>query len=443
LRVWQVIEEHFEQIHSAVMDLPRTLVYTDFHYTNLAVARDGSSVLIFDYNFFFKSYAYSDIRNVFGNFYNEEAKVAFLSTYSSFNEREVVVDNVASVLSALLIACQRKVFPDWAKGLLEKVKDGKLLTSVEEMLEIPIIIPLDKLPENAYFIWGSGKTTAANELARRFGCYVYHTDDNRAKHFANANPQLQPAMCRNVPDYWVLDPADALQWEHDIIREMTPMIIADLTDLAVQHKVVICEGDIDIDLIVPLSMNIVYISNHGKKYDFFDRPEQRHMLDEIRNRSDLAEAEKEQRIQNAYAIVVGGENPEKPREVTQLGVKEIIRDDNTIVEQTADEIAKYFQFEIWYHGSPFELTELATGSTITRWRELADAFSHKPQILNYDTVGGNINHNGQLNGYLYVVDEPINKDLDIYRHPRTTMDEGVEWLTKRPLRLRKISESTE
>ena len=136
LRVWQIIEEHFKKIRSVVLSLPRTLVYTDFHYTNLAVARDRLSALVFDYNFFFKSYAYSDIRNVCGNFYNDEARVAFLSAYGSFDEREVVVDDVVSVLSALLIASQRKVFPNWANGSLEKVKDGRLLSAVEKLLEV-------------------------------------------------------------------------------------------------------------------------------------------------------------------------------------------------------------------------------------------------------------------------------------------------------------------
>ena len=95
----------------------------------------------------------------------------------------------------------------------------------------------------------------------------------------------------------------------------------------------------------------------------------------------------------------------------------------------------------WYHGSPLELTVLSTGSTITRWRELAEAFSHKPPMLVYDSVGGMIHHNGQQDGFLYVIDEPIVEDADIYRHPRTTMDADVEWLTKRPLRLRKICET--
>ena len=96
----------------------------------------------------------------------------------------------------------------------------------------------------------------------------------------------------------------------------------------------------------------------------------------------------------------------------------------------------------WYHGSPFELSDLAEGSTITRWRDLAVAFSHKPKMLAYETVDGAITHNGLLDGFLYVVDEPVTEDSDIYKHPRTTMDDGVEWLTRRPLRLRKIDVTT-
>ena len=130
------------------------------------------------------------------------------------------------------------------------------------------------------------------------------------------------------------------------MREMTPMVVADLTELAARYKIVICEGDIDVDLIAPLTTHIVYISNRGKEYDFFDRPEQRHMLDEIQQRTDLTEEEKEQHIKNAYAIVGGGKSPEKSREVTQLGVKEIVRDDSTMIGQTADAIAAYFHLDI-------------------------------------------------------------------------------------------------
>jgi predicted nucleotidyltransferase len=136
LAVWRVIEKHFDEIRSAVMNLPRTLVYTDFHCSNLAVTRDGSSALIFDYNFLFKSYVYSDIRNVCGNFYNAQAKTAFLTSYGKFDGREVVVDDVASVLLALITACSRYTFPVWANKLLERVGDGRLSAAVERLIEV-------------------------------------------------------------------------------------------------------------------------------------------------------------------------------------------------------------------------------------------------------------------------------------------------------------------
>ena len=94
---------------------------------------------------------------------------------------------------------------------------------------------------------------------------------------------------------------------------------------------------------------------------------------------------------------------------------------------------------IWYHGSPFLFEKLRTGSSITQWRELAEAFSHKPSLLEYDD-DGSILHNGVEKGYLYVIDEPIEIGTDIYQHPRTTMEPNAELLTRRPLKVRLIME---
>ena len=94
---------------------------------------------------------------------------------------------------------------------------------------------------------------------------------------------------------------------------------------------------------------------------------------------------------------------------------------------------------IWYHGSNLILDELAQGSTITQWRALAEAFSHKPTMLSYDD-GGEITHNGVQKGYLYVIDEPIEIGKDVYQHPTTTMDENAEFLTERPLSVRLLRE---
>ena len=93
----------------------------------------------------------------------------------------------------------------------------------------------------------------------------------------------------------------------------------------------------------------------------------------------------------------------------------------------------------WYHGSSKVFSELRENSTITQWRELAEAFSHQPTGLAYDD-NGNISHNGVEKGYLYIIDEPIVVGVDIYPHPRTTMDENAEFLTKRPLKVKMICE---
>ena len=94
---------------------------------------------------------------------------------------------------------------------------------------------------------------------------------------------------------------------------------------------------------------------------------------------------------------------------------------------------------IWYHGSDQIFSELKTGSTITQWKELAEAFSHRPSALGYDD-DGEIRHNGTKKGYLYVIDEPVEVGTDIFQHPRTTMDENAEFLTRRPLRVRMLYE---
>lgn len=89
----------------------------------------------------------------------------------------------------------------------------------------------------------------------------------------------------------------------------------------------------------------------------------------------------------------------------------------------------------WYHGSNKRFEILREGSTITQWKELAEAFSHQPTGLGYDDDGV-IQHNGTEKGYLYIIDEPVVIGRDVYQHPTTTMDFNAEFLTKRPLKVR-------
>ena len=93
----------------------------------------------------------------------------------------------------------------------------------------------------------------------------------------------------------------------------------------------------------------------------------------------------------------------------------------------------------WYHGSNRIFTELRENSTVTQWKELAEAFSHRPGRLSYDD-DGTIRHDGKEKGFLYVIDEPVTVGVDVCRHPRTVMDENAEFLTKRPLKVKMIGE---
>lgn len=134
LPVWMLIEENLDTIRSAAMSLPRTLNYNDFYFTNLVVARDSSSALVFDYKLLGKGYVYSDIRNVCCSLGNDDAMNAFLTEYGNYDQSEKLVDDVVVSLYSLYIACQRESFPNWASDLLEQLKDGTLLLAVEKLL---------------------------------------------------------------------------------------------------------------------------------------------------------------------------------------------------------------------------------------------------------------------------------------------------------------------
>lgn len=211
---------------------------------------------------------------------------------------------------------------------------------LEEKAVSRLLIPdnvLKRMLENVYFILGDG-VDVADELGHRYDLFVYHTCDYRYKHSKNADPQFQPGLCRlveNMPDFFAQDPEDAMQREREIVHDFTPMVIMDLIQLTAKHEKVICENDIDIDSIIQIVTHAVMISNNRPLDDFIDRYE-----NEIRCR-DISEDEKEKLIRKVNTVWGKGK-PENSRETTQYGVKQIIRDDNSTVEQIADIIAEYF-----------------------------------------------------------------------------------------------------
>lgn len=102
----------------------------------------------------------------------------------------------------------------------------------------------------------------------------------------------------------------------------------------------------------------------------------------------------------------------------------------------------------WYHGSPFKLTTLRKGSTITQDRNIARVFSHRPTHVSISVhvgisdegvkhVSQKIKHDGRMPGLLYRIAENI-KPEDIFPHPHSSMEEDKEWLTNRELRVELI-----
>jgi DNA-binding transcriptional MerR regulator len=211
---------------------------------------------------------------------------------------------------------------------------------LEEKAVSRLLIPdnvLKRMLQNVYFIWGDG-IAVANELGRRYGIFVYHTCDYRHIHHQNADPQFQPGLScfvENMPDFFAQDPEDAMQRERGIVHDFTPMVIMDLIQLSAKHEKIICENDIDIDSIIQFVTHAVKISNYRTWDDFFDRYE-----NEIRRR-DISEDEKERLIRKVNAEREKAKR-EIPRETIQYGVKQIIWDDTSTVEQTVDVIAEYF-----------------------------------------------------------------------------------------------------
>ena len=198
---------------------------------------------------------------------------------------------------------------------------------------------MKRLLQNVYFIWGDG-IDVAKELGRRHGIYVYHTCDNRYKHTQNADPKFQPGLFRfemNYENYFAQDPGDAWQGERAIVRDYTPMVIMDLIQLTANHEKIICENAIDIDSIIPFVTHAVMITNNKSLDGFIEM-----YKNEIR-RLDISEDEKE-RLACRVDEVWGGGTPGYPREAAEYGVKQIIWDENSTVEQTADMVAEYFGF---------------------------------------------------------------------------------------------------
>ena len=134
LPVWKLIESNFDFIEKLLHKAKRTLTYNDFYYTNLIVAQNRTSAMMFDYNLLGKGYAYADIRNVCASL-SKTAKKAFLEEYGEFDTSEAVIDDAASVLITLYFAYQKTPFPSWANYALKEIHTG-FIDKVHRLLSL-------------------------------------------------------------------------------------------------------------------------------------------------------------------------------------------------------------------------------------------------------------------------------------------------------------------
>lgn len=126
---WMLLEQNYSAINDLLRKARRTITYNDFYYTNMVVAKDKSSAIMFDYNLLGKGYAYTDVRNVLSSL-SEEAGKAFLDEYGEFDPVEKALDDVVSVVVTLYLACLRDVFPWWVQALLDEI-DTTFIDKIE------------------------------------------------------------------------------------------------------------------------------------------------------------------------------------------------------------------------------------------------------------------------------------------------------------------------
>ncbi len=131
--VWALLEDNFSKLRELIDNMPKTLTYNDFYYTNMIVAKDHCEAFMFDYNLLGMGFACADLVNVTYEI-SEPAKSAFLAEYGEYDLKEMSLVKITGTLFALITACRRSVFPDWAKGELQTLFGGGIDTAFKALI---------------------------------------------------------------------------------------------------------------------------------------------------------------------------------------------------------------------------------------------------------------------------------------------------------------------
>jgi len=201
--------------------------------------------------------------------------------------------------------------------------------------------------KNVFFIIGgscSGKTTSAKYLNEKYGMYHYSTDNMRKTYYERASIDCQPTLCRKINDFYDLDIDEAIEYETNVIKEVTPMIIADLIELSGKYEKIVCEGVYSI-LVAPLiSYNKIiylYTSNEIIKNDFFKRPLQSQILEYINNKTDISDLEKEKRMNHRIDMACGVIS--KIDVIKKINIKQYCRKEENTINEMLHIIENHFE----------------------------------------------------------------------------------------------------
>jgi len=131
VRSWNEACEISAQAIAYLRPMVDTFTYNDFFYGNLAVSTQGEPmVTLIDFDHSGKGFAESDYRNVSYSLCGE-ALESFQASIP-VNCKLLAIDQLMSVLAALVLASRRQQTPKWALQLVESVKTQEFSNSVDE-----------------------------------------------------------------------------------------------------------------------------------------------------------------------------------------------------------------------------------------------------------------------------------------------------------------------
>ena len=123
---WSALIENIENIKRNYLQLCNTVTYNDFWWDNLAVSKNYTSVIPFDYNCVYRKYAYADIRHIL-SVLSDEAGTAFLEAYGDYDENEKAFEDLYWSSTGIIAALNMDELPSWADKFVEMLNNGMLM----------------------------------------------------------------------------------------------------------------------------------------------------------------------------------------------------------------------------------------------------------------------------------------------------------------------------